>query len=85
MVLKFCPSGESGGQQRGPGKSHRDQPHAQEDCRLCGDVPGRAGGNKDQALGETLARLDMGLTSCAASSSGEEKRRNHEETKVIIC
>lgn len=25
-ALKFCPSGESGGQQRGPGKSHGDQP-----------------------------------------------------------
>lgn len=38
----------------------------------------------DQALGETLARLDMGLTSCATSNNRDEKRRNHEETKVII-
>lgn len=38
----------------------------------------------DQTLGETLARLDMGLTSCDTSNNRDEKRRNHEETKVII-
>lgn len=47
MALKFCPPGESSGQQRGPGKSHKTS----HECQMCpgrlqpmwGHVPGRAG------------------------------------------
>lgn len=75
MALKFCPS-ESSGQQRGPGKSHGDQPRAQEDCRLCGDM-------SQAGLAETRTRHWVKLWTWSCATLAMERKRE-EETKVFI-